>query len=44
MEKSGRLGDTMNKGLQLAWNGAVGLLFLGILTTTMVINAVIEDK
>jgi hypothetical protein len=33
-----------DKGLQLAWNGAVGLLFLGLIAVTMTANALIEDR
>jgi len=34
----------INKGLQLAWNGAVGIAFLGIIAATMVANSLLEKK
>jgi len=33
-----------DKGAQLAWNGAVGLLFLGVIAITMTANALFEDR
>jgi len=33
-----------DKGVQLAWNGAVGLLFLGVIAVAMTANALLEDR
>jgi len=34
----------IDKGLQIAWNGAVGLFFLGILATMMAAKALNEKR
>tara|TARA_R110002110_G_scaffold122665_1_gene299009 strand:- start:2215 stop:2322 length:108 start_codon:yes stop_codon:yes gene_type:complete len=34
----------LNKGTQTVWNGAVGLLFLGVIVTAMLANALIEKR
>jgi len=34
----------LDKGLQLAWNGVVGVIFLGVITAAMVANAFLEDR
>ena len=34
----------IDKGLQLVWNGAVGLVFLGILAAAMTAQAVLEKR
>jgi len=33
-----------NKAVQLAWNGAVGLIFLGVIGFTMTAKAMIEKR
>jgi hypothetical protein len=33
-----------DKGIQFAWNGTVGIIFLGVIAVTMVANAVLEDR
>tara|TARA_R110000851_G_scaffold128408_1_gene260820 strand:+ start:271 stop:378 length:108 start_codon:yes stop_codon:yes gene_type:complete len=33
-----------NKGLQIAWNGTVGVLFLGVIAVAMVANALLEER
>ena len=34
----------LGKGVQIAWNGIAGLVFLGILAATMVVKTVIEKR
>ena len=37
-------GTMIEKGLQVVWNGAVGLFFLGVIGVTMAARAMIEKK
>ena len=37
-------GTMLNKGAQIAWNGAVGFLFLGVIAAAMLANALVEKR